>query len=331
MIRNPDFDTFVCCAVCSKLIPPPPTPETFDRIREYKPYKTRYYTHKDILEIGADLKQEDVDQREQEIQKRIDKMQTKLLLQAETAKEDAVEEALNRAEVLHKQDIEELKKKHQQTLEVSGNFIVNTVKKTRAEMLQHLELELKRESEAAEQRNTHKLQRLMLQLAMEKMAAVAEGRQDERCKATVHLAKQEKKFLEQIHQAGIIANEIYQKNLQRLAWEKKHELEMAFMVSQKEFEEETRKLLESADNIREAQLEEVNIEVNKKESEILSLNQQLEYMTAWKDSLEAEILEIREAFQKYINLTFPQLAPGQADFILPFRKISAFRDSGVEL
>ncbi|XP_026522280.1 uncharacterized protein C6orf163 homolog [Notechis scutatus] len=324
MIRNPDFDTFVCCAVCSKLIPPPPTPETFDRIREYKPYKTRYYTHKDILEIGADLKREDVDQREQEIQKRIDKMQTKLWLQAETAKEDAVEEALNRAEVLHKQDIEELKKKHQQTLE-------NTVKKTRAEMLQHLELELKRESEAAEQRNTHKLQRLMLQLAMEKMTAVAEGRQDERCKATVHLAKQEKKFLEQIHQAGIIANEIYQKNLQRLAWEKKHELEMAFMVSQKEFEEETRKLLENADNIREAQLEEVNTEVNKKESEILSLNQQLECMTAWKDSLEAEILEIREAFQKYINLTFPQLAPGQADFILPFRKISEFRDSGVEL
>ncbi|XP_070810204.1 uncharacterized protein C6orf163 homolog [Pituophis catenifer annectens] len=324
MIRNPDFDTFVCCAVCSKLIPPPPTPESFDRIREYKPYKTRYYTHKDILEIGADLKQEDIDQREQEIQKRIDKVQTKLLLQAETAKEDAVEEALNRAETLHHKDIEELKKKHQQILE-------NTVKKTRAEMLQHLELELKRESEAAEQRNTHKLQRLMLQLAMEKMAAVAEGRQDERCKATVLLVKQEKKFSEQIHQAGIIANEIYQKNLQRLTWEKKHELEMACMVSQKEFEEETRKLLESADNIREAQLEEVNIEVNKKESEILSLNQQLEYMTAWKDSLEAEIVEIREAFQKYINVTFPQLAPGQADFILPFRKISTFTDAGVEL
>lgn len=106
---------------------------------------------------------------------------------------------------------------------------------------------------------------------------------------------------------------------------------MACMVSQKEFEEETRKLLESADNIREAQLEEVNIEVNKKESEILSLNQQLEYMTAWKDSLEAEIVEIREAFQKYINVTFPQLAPGQADFILPFRKISTFTDAGVEL
>lgn len=49
MIRNPDFETFICCAVCSKLIPPPPSTETFDRIREYKPFKTRYYAHRDIL------------------------------------------------------------------------------------------------------------------------------------------------------------------------------------------------------------------------------------------------------------------------------------------
>ncbi|KAM6467021.1 uncharacterized protein C6orf163 homolog [Liasis olivaceus] len=323
MIRNPDFDTFVCCAVCSKLIPPPPTPETFERIREYKPYKTRYYTHKNILEIGADLKQEDADQRELEIQKRIEKMQAKLLFQAETAKEDAVEDALSRADALHKKDIEGLKRKHEQILE-------ETVKKTRAEMLQHLELELKRESEAAEQRNSHKLQRIMLQLSVEKMATVSEARQDERHKTAVLLSNQEKKYLEQIHQTGIIANEIYQKNLQQLAWEKKHELETALKVSQKEFEEETKKLLESAENVREAQLEEVNNEVNRKYGEILSLNQQLEYMTAWKDSLEAEILETREAFQKYINLTFPQLAPGQADFILPFRKTSAFTECRVE-
>ncbi|XP_063168431.1 uncharacterized protein C6orf163 homolog [Candoia aspera] len=323
MIRNPDLDTFVCCAVCSKIIPPPPTLETFERIREYQPYKTRYYTHKNILEIGADLKQEDADQRELEIQKRIERMQTKLLVQAETAKEDAVEDALNRAEDLHNEDIENLKKKHEQTLE-------EAMKKTKADMLEHLEVELKRESEAAEQRNSHKLQRMMLQFAMEKMAAVAEGRQDERHKTAVLLAEQEKRYLKQIHQAGIIANEIYQKNLQQLAWEKKHELETAFKVSQKEFEEESKKMLENAENIRAAQLEEVSIEVNRKSCEILSLNQQLDYMTAWKDSLEAEILETREAFQEYINITFPQLAPGQADFILPFRKVTEFTDPGVE-
>lgn len=139
-----------------------------------------------------------------------------------------------------------------------------------------------------------------------------------------------RKFLEQFRKAGEIANEIYQKNLQQLSVEKKYEMEMAFKISQKEFQEETDKLIKDAENLREAQLEEVSHEVSRKNGEILTLSQQLESMTDWKDSLEAEILETREAFQKYINLTFPQLAPGQADFILPFRKVSQFVDSGVE-
>lgn len=49
MIRSTDLDSFVCCAVCSKIIPPPPSAASFDRIREYKPFRTRYYTHRDIL------------------------------------------------------------------------------------------------------------------------------------------------------------------------------------------------------------------------------------------------------------------------------------------
>ncbi|XP_053237396.1 uncharacterized protein C6orf163 homolog isoform X1 [Podarcis raffonei] len=323
MIRNPDFDTFVCCAVCSKLIPPPPRPETFERIREYKPYKTRYYTHRDILELGADIKQAEADRREAEVQQRIEKVQARLLLQAATEREDAVEDALNRAAALHQQDIEALKEKDEKALQ-------EAVKNTRIEMLHHLELELKRESEAAEQRMTHKLQRLMLELAMEKSKAVAEARQEERNKISGMLDKQNKRFLEQFRKAGEIANEIYQKNLQQLSVEKKYEMEMAFKISQKEFQEETEKLIKSAENLREAQLEEVSHEVSRKNGEILTLSQQLESMTDWKDSLEAEILETREAFQKYINLTFPQLAPGQADFILPFRKVSQFVDSGVE-
>ncbi|XP_032999264.1 uncharacterized protein C6orf163 homolog [Lacerta agilis] len=323
MIRNPDFDTFVCCAVCSKLIPPPPRPETFERIREYKPYKTRYYTHRDILELGADIKQAEADRREAEVQQRIEKVQARLLLQAATEREDAVEDALNRAAALHKQDIEALKEEDEKALQ-------EAVKNTRIEMLHHLELELKRESEAAEQRMTHKLQRLMLELAMEKSKAVAEARQEERNKISGMLDKQNKKFLEQFRKAGELANEIYQKNLQQLSVEKKYEMEMAFKISQKEFQEETDKLIQDAENLREAQLQEVSHEVSRKNGEILTLSQQLETMTDWKDSLEAEILETREAFQKYINLTFPQLAPGQADFILPFRKISQFVDSGVE-
>ncbi|XP_060114465.1 uncharacterized protein C6orf163 homolog [Heteronotia binoei] len=324
MIRSPDFDTFVCCAVCSKLIPPPPTVETYERIREYKPFKTRYYTHKDILDVGADIKEQEAHRREQEVQIRIEKVQNKLLNEAEREKEEAVDDALVRAAALHMRDIEELKKKHEQELQVA-------VMNTRTEMLKHLEVELKRESEAAEQRMTHKLQRLMLEISLEKVTAVAEAREQERSKAAEALTKQQAHNMEQLRRAGKIANEIYQKNLEQLAWEKKHEMEIAFAISQREYQEETDKLLKAADNDREAQLELVVTRVNEKNSEISSLSQKLDFITKWKDSLEAEILETREAFQKYIDITFPQLAPGQANFILPFRISTAFTDGHVDI
>ncbi|XP_054831708.1 uncharacterized protein C6orf163 homolog [Eublepharis macularius] len=324
MIRSPDFDTFVCCAVCSKLIPPPPSTETYERIKEYKPFKTRYYTHKDILDVGADIKQQEVERREEEVQKRIEKVKTRLLFQAEMEKEDAVDDALIHAAALHKQDIEELKKKHEKELQVA-------VMNTRTEMLKHLEVELKRESEAAEQRMTHKLQRLMLQLSLEKERAVAKVTEQEKSKTAEVLAKQQKHNMEQLRQAGVIANEIYQKNLQQLHWEKSHEMEVAFAVSQKEYQEETDKLLKDAESVRETQLAQVVTKVNEKDTEIFSLRQKLDSMTDWKNSLETEILEIREAFQKYIDVTFPQLAPGQADFILPFRKETAFTNAGVDI
>lgn len=63
------------------------------------------------------------------------------------------------------------------------------------------------------------------------------------------------------------------------------------------------------------------------EEQVKILMQKLEKMTAWKDSLENEIQATREAFQKYIDATFPDLSPGQADFILPFRTTLEQRDT----
>ncbi|KAL8186233.1 UNVERIFIED_CONTAM: hypothetical protein K2H54_066363 [Gekko kuhli] len=243
---------------------------------------------------------------------------------AEVEKEEAVDDALVHAAALHKQDIEELKKKHETELQVA-------VMNTRTEMLRHLEVELKRESEAAEQRMTHKLQRLMLEISLEKATAVAETRKQERAKTAEALAKQQTHNMEQLRRAGTIANEIYQKNLKQVAWEKKHEMEVAFAIAQREYQEETDKLLKTADSVREAQLELVVTKVNEKDTEISSLSQKLNYMTKWKDSLEDEILETREAFQKYIDVTFPQLATGQANFILPFRISTAFTDGDVDI
>ncbi|XP_068792542.1 uncharacterized protein C6orf163 homolog isoform X2 [Struthio camelus] len=89
MIRNPDFDSFVCCAICSKIISPPPSPATFYRIREYKPFKTRYYTHQDILEIGASIQQELHSKREAEIQEHMEKMKAELWSQEAVRKAKA--------------------------------------------------------------------------------------------------------------------------------------------------------------------------------------------------------------------------------------------------
>lgn len=66
------------------------------------------------------------------------------------------------------------------------------VKKTKIEMLEYLETELKRESEAAEQRMTHKLQRIILQLQLEKTAAIVEMRKEEQQRIMGTLEAQKK-------------------------------------------------------------------------------------------------------------------------------------------
>ncbi|XP_062042458.1 uncharacterized protein C6orf163 homolog isoform X2 [Lepus europaeus] len=73
MIRNPNHTHFVCCAVCNKLIPPAPFGETFKRIHEYKPFKTRFYTHRDILDIGESILNKEEQSQEATIKERIAK------------------------------------------------------------------------------------------------------------------------------------------------------------------------------------------------------------------------------------------------------------------
>uniref|UniRef100_A0A7M4FKB6 Uncharacterized protein n=1 Tax=Crocodylus porosus TaxID=8502 RepID=A0A7M4FKB6_CROPO len=179
-------------------------------------------------------------------------------------------------------------------------------------MKQYLEDELKRESEAAEQRMAHKLQRVQMECALEKMQAVAEARRQER--------------EAQLHEAKILAKEVYQKKFDQLTKEKQYEMNIALDISQKENQENTEKQLREAKAEHQVKLEETLLEQKEAEAQIQTLNQQLENMTVWKNSLEAEIADTRQAFQKYIDVTFPQLSPGQADFILPFRKTTDYTD-----
>ncbi|XP_009885793.1 PREDICTED: uncharacterized protein C6orf163 homolog [Charadrius vociferus] len=313
MIRSPDLDSFVCCAVCSKIIPPPPSNATFNRIREYKPFRTRYYTHRDILEIGADIQQEQHKKKEAEIQERIEKMKGELWSQAEMHKEEAVDKALKEAAANHSAFVQDLKQK-------LGKELREEVRKAKAEMQQYMEDEQKREAEAAEQRMAHRLQCALMECAREKMQAVAEARKQEREAALKEAGRQHRKHLEQLKEESMLAEELYHKSIEQLNNEKCNEINIALSIARKENQIETEKQLMEAKTLHLDELHKVRVALKAAEERVKTLTRKLEHMTDWKDSLETEIQATRQAFQKYIDATFPNLSPGQADFILPFRK-----------
>uniref|UniRef100_A0A8C9EW68 Chromosome 6 open reading frame 163 n=1 Tax=Pavo cristatus TaxID=9049 RepID=A0A8C9EW68_PAVCR len=312
MIRSTDLDSFVCCAVCSKIIPPPPSDTTFDRIREHKPFRTRYYTHRDILEIGASIQQEERERKEAEIQERIEKMKAELWSQAERYKEDAVDKALTEAAANYSVFVQDLKLKLEKEIR-------EAVRKAKAEMKEYMEEEQRRETEATEQRMAHKLRCALLECAKEKMQAVAKARKQEREVALSEAAMQHRKHIEQLKEESLIAEELYRKTIEQLSGGKCNEMNIALSIKQKENQIEMEKQMKELETVHLDELEKVMITLKTAEDQVKALEQKLEKMRAWKDSLETEIQATRQAFQKYIDATFPNLSPGQADFILPLR------------
>ncbi|KFQ52512.1 Uncharacterized protein C6orf163, partial [Nestor notabilis] len=322
MIRSPDLDSFVCCAACSKIIPLPPSNATLDRLREYKPFITRYYTHRDILEIGAHIEQEKHEKKEAEVRECIDKMKAEIWSQAETLKEDAVEKALNKAAAKHSVLVQDLQKKFEKKLR-------EEMRKAKAEMQQYVEEQRKREAEAAEQRMAHRLERILMECARDKMQAVAKARKQEREAAFQEAAILHRKCLEQLEEQSRLAEEQYHKSIEQLKKEKICEIHIAWSIIQKESETETEtaKQPEEAETLQAGELEEVMVMLKAAEEQVKTLTQKLEKMTEWKDRLENEIQATRQTFQRYIDVTFPNLSPGQADFILPFREAFQQKDT----
>uniref|UniRef100_A0A8C3I428 Chromosome 6 open reading frame 163 n=1 Tax=Chrysemys picta bellii TaxID=8478 RepID=A0A8C3I428_CHRPI len=196
-------------------------------------------------------------------------------------------------------------------------------------MQRYLEDELKRESEAAEQRMAHKLQRILMECALEKMHAVADARRQERQTASQAMAKQQK-YSCHFLKFNCLSVFITIKEPGSIKKEKYYEMSVALDITQKENQEEAEKQLKEAEVTHQAIYGEVTTSLRETEAQVQILTQQLGSMTAWKDNLEAEIEEIRQSFQNYIDITFPKLTPGQADFILPFRKRLEHRDTKKE-
>ncbi|XP_014703932.1 uncharacterized protein C6orf163 homolog [Equus asinus] len=313
MIRNSNYTSFVCCAVCNKIIPPAPFGETFKRIHEYKPFKTRFYTHKDILDIGADILKKEKEFQEALLEELIAKAEADIWAQANERQKQAVEKALEEANDRHKIKIQNLEEEHQKSLQ-------EMAAKTKIEMHQHMEDELTREHLAAEQRMVHRIQRIMMECHREKIAAVEKARAEERQKTREAVQDQRRKTVEELVNTGVTALNDQSKNMSYLIREKEHELNVYCSMAQRQKQEEVQEVLQEAEKIHQASLGTVMDKLVNTQGELLSIAKQLGIMTNWKDFLEEELQETRVAFQKYINYTFPKLSPGQADFILPERK-----------
>ncbi|EPQ02684.1 Hypothetical protein D623_10002984 [Myotis brandtii] len=313
MIRNSDYNNFVCCAVCNKIIPPAPFGEVFKRIHEYKPFKTRFYTHKDILDIGADLLYKEELFQEAVLRERVALAEADLWAQADERQKQAVEKALEEANDKHNINIQILEEEHQKKLQ-------DITSQTKLEMHQNVEDELQRENLAAEQRMVHRIQRIMMECHKEKIEAVAKARDEERQLAQEAILAQKRKVMDEFMNAGITVVKDERKSVSKLVKEKEHEMNIYYCMAQRQKQEEVQEVLQEAEKAHQATLGNVMNKLVNTQDELVSVAQQLGIMTNWKDFLEEELQETRMAFQKYINFTFPKLAPGQADFILPERK-----------
>ncbi|XP_032265209.1 uncharacterized protein C6orf163 homolog [Phoca vitulina] len=313
MIRNPNYTSFVCCAVCNKIIPPAPFGETFKRIHEYKPFKTRFYTHKDILDIGADILNKEEQFQEAVLKERIAKAEADVWVQADERQKQAIEKALEEANDRHKINIQILEEAHQKDLQ-------EMAAKTKIEVHQNMEDELQREHLAAEQRMVHRIQRIMMECHREKVQAVEKARAEERQMAQEAIQAQKRKAMEEVLNTGITVMKDQSKSVNQMIKEKEHEMNVYYCMAQRQKQEEVQEVLQEAEKTHQATLGNVMDKLVNTEGELLSIAKQLRIMTNWKDFLEEELQETREAFQKYINYTFPKLSPGHADFILPERK-----------
>ncbi|ELW70139.1 hypothetical protein TREES_T100001487 [Tupaia chinensis] len=192
--------------------------------------------------------------------------------------------------------------------------------KTKIEMYQNMDDEMKRENLAAEQRMVHRIQRIMMECHREKLEAVRKARAEERQMAREALEAQKSKAIEELVNTGVTVMKDQKMNVDQVIKAKEHKMNIYYGMAQRKKQEEVQEVLQEAEKTHQATLDNVMDKLVNTQGELLSIAKQLGIMTNWKDFLEEELQETRAAFQKYINYTFPKLSPGHADFILPERK-----------
>ncbi|CAH2249413.1 Hypothetical predicted protein [Pelobates cultripes] len=125
--------------------------------------------------------------------------------------------------------------------------------------------------------------------------------------------------MQQNREALAIADYRHQKNMEELQENMNLLMIHKVTVARQEEQDKMKEILKLKEVQHQADIKELKAYISKVEASHKRTEKQLKAVVYSKEKLEEEIVETRQAFQKYINFTFPQLGPGQADFILPYR------------
>ncbi|KAL6092385.1 hypothetical protein STEG23_016466, partial [Scotinomys teguina] len=280
-----------------------------DGTRKYHPEVTQ--TQEDKHDIGANILNQEEQLQEASLKETIAKAEAKVWKQANELQQQAVDKALEDANYRHRFEMQILEEQHQRDLKA-------VEERTKIQMFQNMDEELKRENSAAEQRMVHRIQRIMMECHREKMEAVKKAREEEREIAQKALQKERSKAMEELVSAGVTPKD--QKTSVGHPTKAKEREMHPYYEAQRQKQEDVQTVLQEAEKNHQATLDNVMDKLVNTQGELVSVAEQLGIMTNWKDFLEEELQETRAAFQKYINYTFPKLSPGHADFILPERK-----------
>ncbi|XP_051880839.1 uncharacterized protein C6orf163-like [Pristis pectinata] len=230
-------------------------------------------------------------------------------------KKEAVKNALLVAEQQKNNELEILKNKH-------INEIKEEVEKTKTRMQWEYQQEARKEREAEEKRLAHEIQQTLQKCEAEKEKAVHEAIEEQKAIASQNLNELVSELkIDADRQKEAVLQESLQS--QRAEYEKIIVQEVAkARQEEKELAEGPILLLQSR---HQSEIDQLKHLLCDKDVNLKEVYEHVETMTVLELELEMELREIRQAFQDYINLTFPNLPPEQVEFILPSRPMC--RDS----
>ncbi|GCC27154.1 uncharacterized protein C6orf163 homolog [Chiloscyllium punctatum] len=271
--------------------------------------------HKCILGLGSQIHDKYMEEARSDIKEIVDEVRATMLYWAKKEKEEAVKEALVVAEKEKKEEIKELNKIH-------VDEIKRAIRKTEVKMQWQQEQMVMKEHEVGKQRLAHEIQQMLHKNEIEKEKAIAAATEKEKQLASQAL---DQVVIKLKADAETQSQSILQETLEI----QKAEYEEKIMAAvAKARDEEKAKAVEPILILQSRHQSEIDMLKKllcEKEVDLKEVYDKVETMTILELELETELRNTRAAFQDYINVTYPDLAPGQADFLLPTRQMC--RDS----